>query len=66
MQFGIFYPCSTSLVCAVHFKPWSSAAWAGEVGEQVGTPLVCEGWAEQAVGCIKKCLVFCAIAALAA
>lgn len=44
MQFDIFNPCSSSLVCAAHFKPWSSAARGGEVGEeQVGAPLVCEG-----------------------
>lgn len=42
MQFGIFYPCCSSLLCAVHFKPWSSAARAGEVGEQAGAPLACE------------------------
>lgn len=44
MQFDISNPCSSSLVCAAHFKPWSSAARGGEVGEeQVGAPLVCEG-----------------------
>lgn len=43
MQFDIFNPCSSSLVCAAHFKPWSSATRGGEVGEQVGAPLVCEG-----------------------
>lgn len=55
MQFDIFYPCSSSLVCAAHFKPWSSAARAGEVGEQVGAPLVCEGLGR--AGCGMDALV---------